>query len=443
MGAFDWLFGKQEIPGKAVAAFDHPKIYGEVESGPGVAGASQAAANWKEQVSTAFTDADSALDRVLKDSETVMQGSAGDQARESVTPLSQATRGAIEVAAQSGSAVQQQAQGSADFKNGFPPPHQVPPDNIGWTDYVNPMSYGFKTGVRAAHEEKHDQVEAQARQQYESYTKATNERVNGIQQFPPPPVFNADVSSASTTPVGKVDQPTTGYTNTTSTPSSTPSTSTSSTSDSGQSSSVPHSSTTTPPPSSAGQSSSSPVPQTPAESGSAWATPPGTGGGAPIPGTTTPTPGTGGGFVGGAVIPPGGTGSGRPTPGAGGRLGTGTGRGVTPGPGAGVRGGPGPGTGNLGGGGRAGTGTPGTGTGSSASSATGSAAGRGGPSGAAGAAGAGRGRGSGDEDKDHENKFVLENSELFEDLDLPKTAPPVFGDWANQQGLPPRPPEKE
>ncbi|MFB9569763.1 hypothetical protein ACFFRS_22605, partial [Saccharopolyspora hordei] len=67
--------------------------------------------------------------------------------------------------------------------------------------------------------------------------------------------------------------------------------------------------------------------------------------------------------------------------------------------------------------------------------------GPGGPGGVAGAAG--RGRGEGEEDKDHENKYVEENSELFEDLGLPKTAPPVFGDWGNDPGLPPRPPERK
>ncbi|WP_281288839.1 hypothetical protein [Saccharopolyspora hirsuta] len=221
-------------------------------------------------------------------------GGAGDQAREAVTPLSQAPQGAIEVAAQAGAAVQQQAQGSADFKNAFPPPYQVPPDNIGWADYVNPVSYGFKSGVRAAHEEKHDQVEEQARQQYESYTQATNERVNGIQQFPPPPTFTGDVTTASTTPVNKVD-PSTSYTST-STTSSTPSGNTTSSS---QSSSVPHTSSTPSPsaPTPSGHSSTSPSPQAPAGSSSSWTTPPAASG-TTVPGTAAPTPAPGGGGTG-------------------------------------------------------------------------------------------------------------------------------------------------
>ncbi|MGI8307863.1 hypothetical protein [Saccharopolyspora hattusasensis] len=433
MELFGWLFGTREVPGKAQAAFDHPKIYGEVETGPGVAAASRAAANWRERVSATFGEADADLDQVLKKFDVVMEGAAGDQAKEAVTPLAQDTRQSVEVAAQVGAAIEQQAQGSADFKNRFPPPHQVPPDNIGWTDYVNPISYGTKTGVRAAHEEIHAKVDTEAREQYTSYTQASNGRVNTVQHFDPPPRFDADVTPAATTPVSKVDQPTTGYTSTSTTPS-------------GQAQ-VPHASTTSSPatPSPAGHASANPVaptPAAPAGSGSAWATPPSAGGG-PLPGTAALTPAPGGGGFGAAVIPPGGSGTGTSAPGGrpGTGVGTGTGRGVTPGPGAGIRGG-GPGAGSLGGGGRSGTGVPGVGNATTAggTAARGGPGGRG-PGGAAGAAGCGRGQG--EEDKEHENKYVEETSELFDDLGLPKTAPPVFGDWGNELGLPPRPPEKK
>ncbi|MGW3471132.1 hypothetical protein ACWDKQ_22345 [Saccharopolyspora sp. NPDC000995] len=430
MELFGWLFGTREVPGKAQAAFDHPKIYGDVETGPGVAAASRAAASWRERVSATFGEADADLDQVLKKFDVVMEGAAGEQAKEAVTPLAQDTRQSVEVASQVGAAIEQQAQGSADFKNRFPPPHQVPPDNIGWTDYVNPISYGTKTGVRAAHEEIHAKVDTEAREQYASYTKDSNGRASAVQHFDPPPRFDADVTPAATTPVSKVDQPSTGYTSTNAT-----------TSDQRQ---VPHTSTAPTPftPTPTEHSPLNPAPQTPAESGSAWTTPPAAGG-APLPGTVAPTPAPGGGFVGGAVIPPSGSGTGTPAPGTGGRtgsgVGSGTGRGTTPGPGPGVRGG-GPGAGSLGGGGRSGSGVPGVGNATTA----GGAAARGGPSGPGGAAGAaGRGRGEGEEDKDHENKYVEETSELFDDLGLPKTAPPVFGDWGNEPGLPPRPPEKK
>ncbi|MEU5845572.1 hypothetical protein [Saccharopolyspora shandongensis] len=417
MGKFNWLFGTREVPGQAQVSFDHPKIYGEVESGPGVAAASQAATNWRDRVSTAFGEADKDLDRVLKKFEVVIEGAAGDQARDAVTPLSQATRESIEVAAQTGAVVEQQAQGSADFKNAFPAPYQVPPDNIGLTDYVNPVSYSVKSGVRAAHEENHDQVEAQAREQYESYTLASNDRANSIFQFPPPPMFTGDVEPADTTPVNKVD-PNTGYTITTDSGTSTARTSPGAFDIAGP----------------AGQSSAPPVSQAPAESGSAWAAPPAastTPG--PIAGTPTSVPGIGGGFVGGTVIPPGNT----ATPGAGGQA-AGSGRGGV-GSGSGV--GRGVGGRVLGPGGSSGVGgsTPGS------PAASGSASPRGGAGGiVAGAGPAGRGQRD-EEDKEHTNKYAEPTKEAWLDLELPKTAPPVFGDWAaqSQEGKPPRPPEED
>ncbi|QIZ34295.1 hypothetical protein [Saccharopolyspora sp. ASAGF58] len=421
MELFGWLFGTREVPGRAQAEFDHPKIYGEVESGPGVSAASRAAANWRDRVSTAFGDADGDLDRVLKKFDVVLQGAAAEQATDAVTPLSQATRQSIEVAAQVGVAVEQQAQGSADFKNAFPAPYQVPPDNIGWTDYVNPVSYGVKSGVRAAHEEHHDQVETQAREQYESYTQASNDRANTVQRFDPPPQFTADVAPAGTASVNKVD-PSTGFT------------STRTGSGTGVSRMSPGSFDGAGPTTPGGHPQASPAPQAPAESGSAWATPPVAG--TPVPGGTAPTPGpgVGGGFVGGAVIPPGSTGG--PGVGTGGRVGgggTGTGRGA---------GGVGRGHGVGGGGGR----VPGSsGVGGLTSGSFSGAGARGGASGvAAGGGSAVRGKRE-DEDKEHTNKYLEPTNEAWKELGLPQVAPPVFGDWAakEQEGKPPRPPEKD
>lgn len=66
MGAFDWVFGKREVTGQAQMAFDHPKVYAEVEGGPGVEPLSAAASEWKEKVKSAFDDANSALERVRR-----------------------------------------------------------------------------------------------------------------------------------------------------------------------------------------------------------------------------------------------------------------------------------------------------------------------------------------------------------------------------------------
>ncbi|WP_190821878.1 PPE domain-containing protein [Saccharopolyspora pogona] len=417
MELFGCLFGTREVPGRAQAEFDHPKIYGEVESGPGVSAASRAAANWRDRVSTAFGDADGDLDRVLKKFDVVLQGAAAEQAKDAVTPLSQATRQSIEVAAQVGSAVEQQAQSSADFKNAFPPPYQVPQIDIGWGDYVNPIAYGARTGVRAAYEEKHDQVDAQAREQYESYTQASNDRANTVQRFDPPPTFTADVAPASTAPVNKVD-PSTGYTSTTGT-------------GTGSARTSPGSVGTTGSAAPGGQPSVSPDSQAPAESGSAWATPPAAGvTPGPTVGAPTSGPGVGGGFVGGALIPPGSTSG--PGTGAGGRVGGGTG-------------GLGSGRGTGGGGGSRGFGSGGSSGGSTSSSSSSGAGGRGGASGvAAGGGSVVRGKRE-DEDKEHTNKYLEPTDEAWKELGLPKFAPPVFGDWAaeEQEGKPPRPLEKD
>ncbi|CAM01403.1 PPE-repeat protein [Saccharopolyspora erythraea NRRL 2338] len=127
------------------------------------------------------------------------------------------------------------------------------------------------------------------------------------------------------------------------------------------------------------------------------------------------------------IIPPGG-GQGPNQGGGTGRGGSGGGRG--PGVGAGGRSGGGVGAGSgrgalgpggqsgVGAGGRAGAGVPGAG----------GAGGRGG-AGAMGGAGA-RGRGQeGEEDLEHETPDYLKGDHGFFDDELPKVAPPVFGDW--------------
>ncbi|MER6988721.1 PPE domain-containing protein [Saccharopolyspora hirsuta] len=81
----------------------------------------------------------------------------------------------------------------------------------------------------------------------------------------------------------------------------------------------------------------------------------------------------------------------------------------------------------LGAGGRAGVGGLGA-AGSAGVGGSGSAGGRGG-AGMAGAGAAGRGQGGrSEEDDEHENKYVLDTEEAWEDLGLPKVAPPVFGE---------------
>ncbi|WP_165944593.1 hypothetical protein [Saccharopolyspora terrae] len=155
----------------------------------------------------------------------------------------------------------------------------------------------------------------------------------------------------------------------------------------------------------------------PAQSSSQWSSPtptgPGAGGGTP-PGMNPGPGGPSAGFVGG--MPPG-AGAGAGGRGAGGMGGA---RGAGAGMGAGGKAG-----GGMGAGGRAGMGGLGAGAGAGAAGA--GAAGRG----AAGAPGAGAGagqRGEGSEDNEHERPSWLEEQEDIWMDDMPKTAPPVFGE---------------
>ncbi|QIZ39260.1 hypothetical protein FDZ84_04470 [Saccharopolyspora sp. ASAGF58] len=107
-------------------------------------------------------------------------------------------------------------------------------------------------------------------------------------------------------------------------------------------------------------------------------------------------------------------------PGGAGMRGGGMGRALSPGVG-----------GQLGAGGRAGVGGLGSGTGAGGSAAAGAGA-RGG-TGAPGAGGAGHGKPQGEEDREHERpSWLLEDDDIFTN-DMERTAPPVFGDWSNEE----------
>ncbi|MEU5845464.1 hypothetical protein [Saccharopolyspora shandongensis] len=110
--------------------------------------------------------------------------------------------------------------------------------------------------------------------------------------------------------------------------------------------------------------------------------------------------------------------------GAGGRGGGAGGAGGRGGLGAGGRGAGGPG---VGAGGRAGIGGPGSGAPGSGPGGAGGAGGRGGAAGG-GAAGARPQGKQGEEDQEHETPDYLKGDHGFFDDDLPKVAPPVFGE---------------
>jgi hypothetical protein len=176
----------------------------------------------------------------------------------------------------------------------------------------------------------------------------------------------------------------------------------------------------------------------PSQTSSSWAGPPGDSVSPPV---STPSPGqpppAGTNPVWQQpVSPPGGDNPGRnPPDGRGGVVAPGQ---MPPGQGGGAGGRAGGAGGRVGGaggaqpgaGGRAGAGgLGGSGAGAtSGSSAAGGRAGTGGVMGGAGAAGRGQEDRS-EDDQEHESKYLLGTDEVWEDLDLPKVAPPVFGDW--------------
>lgn len=188
---------------------------------------------------------------------------------------------------------------------------------------------------------------------------------------------------------------------------SNPSTPTSSSVDSGSVPSAPDGSSRVAP--------SVPSPSTPAGSDSAWARP------TPPMGTPPGVQQPGGPPGGGGAQPPTPVGI---TPGMGGG-GAGAGRGVAGGAGAARGGAATPGAGGRAGAGAVGGARPGATT-AGAAGAAGSAGARGAAGGVG--AGAGRGAGGGGEDEEHERPSWLEESDEIFMNDMPKVAPPVFGE---------------
>ncbi|MEB3367536.1 hypothetical protein [Saccharopolyspora mangrovi] len=278
----------------------------------------------------------------------------------------------------------------------------------------------FWTGSTDAEDAKahNEQLRQEAVQAFTTYQDTTQSNVSGSAQFQAPPAVaqgDGGVSSSSGPSVGGVGS---------SSPSSTSSAWAGGSGGSGSYAGA-----------GAGGAGGGSYGGGSAGTGAAWANMPGNGSGSNqnpgagrVPGGPG-TPGYPGGTPGlGAGRPGTGTGAGaRPGAGsgAGGRGGAGAGAGRGVGAGAGGRaGGPG-----MGAGGRAGMG----GLGGASGSGVGGAGGAGGRGGAGAGAGA-RGRGQeGEDDLEHETPDYLVGDQGVFDEDLPKVAPPVFGDWDNQR----------
>ncbi|GAA2345299.1 hypothetical protein GCM10009854_22600 [Saccharopolyspora halophila] len=352
------------------------------------------------------------LEEKLKQAGAVMQSKSGDAMQNQALPVvlwAEVTADQAKLQSE-----QMTAQGEAfkrvqDSIPGEGEEQAVPDDSAleeGWDN--------FWTGSTDAEDAKahNEKLRQDAVQAFNTYQESSQSNVSGSAVFQKPPeiaVHNPEASGSAPPSVGGVQQPA--------------STSSSSAGSAGTASGAGLVAG-----SGAGSGGYAGSGSAPAGTGSAWANVPGNGSGAGNGGSgnagRTGAPGTPG--YGGTAGRPGMPGAGRPGAGAGSGgargAGSGAGRGVGAGGGAGRAGGPG-----MGAGGRAGAGGLG---GASGSTAAGGAAGGAGGRGGAGMGGAGaRGSGQqGEEDAEHETPDYLVGDQGVFDEDLPRVAPPVFGE---------------
>ncbi|MDA3630219.1 hypothetical protein OU415_32655 [Saccharopolyspora sp. WRP15-2] len=373
------------------------------------------------------------VEEALKSSGAFMQSESGEAMQNQAMPVVLWTEVTAENAKAQSQLMTDQGEAFAKVQSSIPGKgeEQEAPDSNWFKDTWDSMVNG-QTDAEAAkeHNEKLRQEAVQAFQTYQSTSQST---VAASSRFDPPPASGMNVATSSSphTNVGGVPQ-------VSGSPSGTSSQwagggGTGGTGGGGYSSTSPSGYT-------GGPGGSGGPGSVPGGTSPVWRVPgPGGGPGQNGPGQTgpgggrVPGPGVGGPGMFGPGGPGGsgsgsGSGSGGRGVGAGGAGGSGRG-GVGAGGSSGRGAGSGPGAG-----GRAGIGGPGgSGTGSGSGSGSGAAGGRGGVGGAGGAA-AGRGQGKpGEEDQEHETPEYLKGDHGFFDDDMPKVAPPVFGDWNQQQ----------
>lgn len=412
-----WPFTKP-VSGKAQAAFDHAKIYREINEGSGVSSLSVAAGNLAGQFTERLRRVDELVSSAIRRGKGAWTGAAADGMTQQASPFRDVVEQSQELSATLARGVEQQGEHFSRAKNNMPAPHPVPPLDLGFSDLI-PINLADKLAGQARHEAQHTAAEEKARQDYDTYRTSSNATIDAMRPYPPVPPSVADVGVANTHGPQQAINPETGHT--------------------AHSGTGSYSSTHNPLSSTDRTSrpihGAAPVGNAggnqPAQSGSSWAdpglpgtspaAPPGTGSGTSSgPGPDIGVPGGGGISTGGPSL---GTGNGRGgSLGAGGRTG-----GNTRGPGSSRTLGPG--------GGSSAKGPSEAGTTSSGTARAGSRAGL------AGAGGPAQGRRS-DEDHEHERKYVKDSDEHFEftgEVD-PVTgqvvAPPVIGE------RPPRPREE-
>ncbi|MBB5153800.1 hypothetical protein BJ970_001334 [Saccharopolyspora phatthalungensis] len=380
--------------------FNHPEKYKQIHEGKGPTELTNAVSAWKTNIGGQFDEVHSILDGANKKANLAWTGQAAEEHGTSLQPMAQFIDDAKTVSASVGDSAGQQVDNYFTVKNSMPPPVKVDAtDNL--LEKGGAWLIGGETDLQKQEREATEKAQ-EAKRYYDNYSESTSNVSQNLAFYPKAPEMAYAPGSENSTGTN----PTVGSMPTGSgIPGGGSSHGGSSTHGGGSTGTGDYS----------GGSSSS----TPAQSGSQWSAPPAGTSSTGLPGGG---PGTG--------VPAGtGPGTGAPTGGfagfAGG-LGAGAGAG---GLGAGGRGlgagGAGRGAG-MGAGGRAGLGGPGSGA-----SGAGGAAGAGGRGGAGGmgAGAGGRGQGKqGEEDQEHENKYMVDTDEAWDDLGLPRVAPPVFGE---------------
>ncbi|WP_152528360.1 PPE domain-containing protein [Saccharopolyspora rectivirgula] len=378
--------------------FNHQEKYKQIHEGRGPGGLNEAVDGWQRDIAKDFDEVAQLLDEANRKAGLAWTGEAAEQHGNSLGPLTQFIRDSKDVSEAISKAASHQVDNFGRVKNNMPEPVEVTAtDNL--LEKGAAWLFGTETDLQKQEREATEKAQ-QAKQVYDSYSHSVDDTNRGIPYYPKAPQTTFDPGPGGGGPNPTVNSPM----------------------GTGRGGS--------PQPVGGGVSGIGGVGQgagtgpdnlgggytSPAQSSSQWSsptTPPSTGG---LPGAGAGAGGAGTGFGGGGAMLAGGLGAGA---GAGGRAGFGGGAG------AGGRAGAG---GGLGAGGRAGVGA-GAGAGGAAGAAGNAAGGRGASATAMGGAAGARGQGGkGEDDLEHENKYMVDTDEAWEDLGLPKVAPPVLGE---------------
>lgn len=384
--------------------FDHPLKYKQITEGAGPDQMSTAAEDLKGAISEHFGKALELLETANRDANVAWQGQAAEQFGNSTKPMTSFLTNAQTTSQAAGESVDRQVEGFLTVRNSMPKPKPIDAtDSL--AEKGGAWLIGGETDLQQQEREATEAAQA-AKQTYDTYDNTIRTETQNPPRFDPPPNQSGEQGQSSFDRSGAINSPMgVGAGG-----------SAGSGGSGGGIGGVGSGSGFGP--------GGSNVPDTPSGSGSSWAP----GGGSTMPAPGPGAIGTGGAGAGagaggaGLGMMPGGMGAGGAGAGAGGRAGAG-------GLGAGGRAGAGAGAANQpGAGGRSGVGTPGAGAaGPGAAGAKGAGAGGRGGAGMGGGAGAGRGA-QGGEDDEHEHPSWLEEQDDVWLNDMPRTAPPVFGE---------------